>query len=204
MKDKWNPTQEDFDRFLAWLDPNRERAGIKYIEIHSKLIKFFTCRGCSEAEDLTDDTINRVMRRLPDIIDSYVGEPGRYAYGVARHVYDEYLSNRNHIIKKLTEYLRHLRRRVMGPLAEWSHQNERAYKCLEECLAKLSDEDRTLILQYHKDEKRTKIDHRKEMAEQEGLTPNALRIKMFRIKDRLFNCFAKCMKKSSGNMKYNE
>ena len=67
--------QEMFDRFLFWLDPNREEAAIKYEAIRRKLIKIFTCRGCIDAEDLADVTIDSrsqegsrnsgVLRRRP-------------------------------------------------------------------------------------------------------------------------------------------
>ena len=71
MKTGWVLTQEDFDRLLRWLDANLEAAGKEYEAIRQRLIKIFARRGCSEAEDLADETINRVTetgnysRRLP-------------------------------------------------------------------------------------------------------------------------------------------
>jgi len=65
-------TQEAFDRLLAWLDRDRERAGQRYEEIRSQLIKIFVCRGCVASEELADLTINRVAGKLQEIVDSYV------------------------------------------------------------------------------------------------------------------------------------
>ena len=78
MNKDWILTQESFDALLNWLDPRREEAGQKYEDIRLRLIKIFTCRGCLEPEDLADETINRVSKKLPDIQDSYEGDPTRY------------------------------------------------------------------------------------------------------------------------------
>jgi hypothetical protein len=52
MNKNWVLSQEAFDALLDWLDPDREQAGIKYEQIRLRLIKIFTGRGCSDAEDL--------------------------------------------------------------------------------------------------------------------------------------------------------
>jgi hypothetical protein len=36
--EKWVLTREAFERLLAWLDPDRERAGQKYEKIRQKLV----------------------------------------------------------------------------------------------------------------------------------------------------------------------
>ena len=82
-------TQEPFDTLLSWLDPSRDTAGQKYETIHSGLIRIFISHGFIDAEDLADLTINRVIDRLPDIREGYVGEPVRYFHGVARNVIRE-------------------------------------------------------------------------------------------------------------------
>src|SRR5258708_7517977 len=79
-------TQEPFDALLAWLDLDRERAGKKYETIRAGLIRIFVAKGFNDAEDLADEAITRVVRRLPEIKDSYVGEPARYFHGVARNI----------------------------------------------------------------------------------------------------------------------
>jgi DNA-directed RNA polymerase specialized sigma24 family protein len=184
MKNEWHLTQDAFDRFLTWLDPNRERAAYKYEEVRHKLIKIFTCRGCVEAEDLADETINRVIRKSQDMVDSYVGDPALYFYGVARNV-----------------HLEHVRKGPAVPLmppADPPHQKETEIECLEQCMKKLSDEQRRWVLEYYKEDKREKIDHRKEMAVRLGIAPNALRIRMHRIRASLQGCVASCLERRAG------
>ncbi len=91
MVKKNGVTQEDFDALLSWFDLNREVAAQKYERIRQRLIHIFTGRGCFEAEELTDETINRVTLKLPQVIENYVGEPALYFYGVANHIFQEWL-----------------------------------------------------------------------------------------------------------------
>src|SRR5256885_10310944 len=91
MKKEWVLTRESFEALLAWLDADPEAAARKYEQIRTRLIKIFVCRGCSEPEDLADETIDRVARRVPDIEPTFTGEPARYFYGVANKIHLEYL-----------------------------------------------------------------------------------------------------------------
>ena len=45
----WDLNQEAFDELLAWLNPDRERAGRKYEDIRQRLIRIFMHRGCLTA-----------------------------------------------------------------------------------------------------------------------------------------------------------
>src|SRR5882762_2150995 len=94
MKKKWAITQEAFDGLLGWLDTNRDQAAQKYEKIRTRLIKIFICRGCGEADDLADETINRVTAKVDSIANSYTGDPALYFYGVAQKVHLEYLRSR--------------------------------------------------------------------------------------------------------------
>jgi RNA polymerase sigma factor (sigma-70 family) len=176
-------TKDEFERFLSWLNPDHELAAKKYEEVRRRLIKIFACRGCTEAEDLADETITRVIRKVQVIIDTYVGEPVLYFYGVARNVY--------------REHIRPDPPQLPMPPSDPPEQKEQEYECLETCLDKLSAENRRLVLEYYKDDKRAKIDHRKEIADRLGIAPNALRIRMHRIRASLQDCVANCLKQAS-------
>lgn len=186
MNKGWVLTQESFDALLSWLHPQREQAGQKYEEIRLRLIKIFTCRGCSESEDLADETINRVSKRLPDIKNEYTGEPARYFYGVANKVHLEYL-------RKPTPPIPPSLEDSDGD----SDQIETEYECLERCIEKLTPDNRELVLQYYQDDKRAKIDHRKRLAEQLGVAINALRIRAFRARAALQKCVHDCLQQSA-------
>lgn len=191
MKKDWAVTQQDFDRLLDWLDADRDSAGSKYERIRVRLIKIFTCRGCFDADDLADETINRVTAKLDDIAESYSGDPALYFYGVAQKVHLEYL-RRKPAIQESSMIGKELRSQTML-VAEPTENIEDDYACLERCMEQLSEENRRLVLEYYQNEKRAKIDHRKRLAEEIGIAVNALRIRAHRIRFQLQQCMESCL-----------
>ena len=173
-------TQEAFEQLLAFLSPDREKAGRRYEEIRLKLVKIFTCRGCMTPEDLADETINRVAKKVAEIGKTYVGDPALYFCGVARKVFLE-------SVRKRPE------RRPL-PKMESSEDKELEYECLDQCMQKLTPRSRELILEYYRGEKGDKISQRKELARQWGVGPNALRIRAHRIRNNLHTCVLECFK----------
>jgi DNA-directed RNA polymerase specialized sigma24 family protein len=183
MNKDWVLSKETFDALLRWLDPDRDAAGRKYEGIRLRLIKIFVCRGCYEPEDLADETINRVSKKLNEIESTYSGEPARYFYGVANKVHLEYI------------------RRKPVPIPptppDPSDDIEKQFACLERCMQDLTPNNRVLVLQYYQEEKRAKIDHRKKLADQLGIALNALRIRACRIRASLQQCVQTCVNEAT-------
>src|SRR4051794_1950774 len=124
MRTNVSLTKEQFDRLLAWLDLDPERAGEKYEAIRRRLITIFINRQCLEAEDLADETINRVAYKVIELKDNYLGDPARYFYGVAKKVFLEHQRRRDQHIQP------------PPPIAS-GEELETSLACLDECLAKL-------------------------------------------------------------------
>jgi RNA polymerase sigma factor (sigma-70 family) len=178
-----NFSQDNFDRLLKWLDPDRERAGIKYEEIRRRLIKLFICRSCIDAEELADETITRVIKKVAEIADSYVGEPIALFYGFARNVFYEYLKSKPFV--------------PPPPPPDPPEELEKMSGCLDECMEKLPPDNRKMVLSYYQEEKQAKIDYRKRLADELGINMNALRIKMYRIRASLQECLMECVKRET-------
>ena len=179
MKKNWVLSQESFDTLLKWLSPNRDQAGQIYEEIRQRLIRIFSARGCNEAEDLADETMNRVASKVLEIGDTYSGEPARYFYAVANNVHLEFLR------RKLPTHF---------PIVDDdSMEVEDRFRCLEKCLTALTPENRDLVIQYYQDDKQAKIDRRKLLAKRLGIAPNALRIRACRIRASLLKCVEECL-----------
>lgn len=182
MKHDWVLSQDDFDALLAWLDPDREQAGIKYEDIRRRLIKIFMGRAVVEAEDLADETINRVISRLSAIKKEFTGDRARYFFGVANKVY--------------LEYMRRKPPQLPPSSTADSVQVELEYRCLEHCIESLSEENRYLLRKYYGAEGHAKVAQRKQLAEELGIAPNALRIRAYRIRLSLQECVEKCIERS--------
>jgi len=179
MKKNWVLSQEFFDALLDWLDPDRELAGKKYEDIRRRLIKILASRGCYDAEDLADETINRVASKAAEVRSSYQGDPALYFYGVGNRVYQEQS-------RKKPEA-------PPPPVPPDAATLEKQSRCLESCLAKLSQENRTLVLQYYWYEKTARINGRKRLAKELGIASNALRLRAHRIRAQLLKCVERCL-----------
>jgi DNA-directed RNA polymerase specialized sigma24 family protein len=174
--------QDEFDQLLGWLDPDREHAGQRYEKIRWRLIAILASRGCSQAEDLADETIDRVSRRVAHIQATYVGDPAIYFLGVMNNVHHEYL-----------------KRPVLPRLVEQHNDveiTERSHRCLEICLTKLAPHARQIIEQYYAEDKRAKINLRKRIAAMLGVSSSNLRLRALRIRAKLQECIQQCMEMS--------
>ena len=171
--------QQDFDRLLNWLDADRERAGFLYEQIRWRLVTILAARGCTLAEELADDTIDRVARRVTDIQQTYVGDKAIYFLGVMNNVHHEYL------------------RRPPPPrliqTPEDVEAREEIHSCLDNCLAQLAPYSRQLIERYYAANKQAKIDLRKVIAREMGIKASSLRLRALRIREKLQTCIERCL-----------
>lgn len=176
--------QEDFDRLLDWLDSDPDQAGLIYEKIRWRLIAILASRGCSVPEELADETIDRVARRVADIQENYVGDKAIYFLGVMNNVHHEYLK-------------RPMLLRSPQPLND-VETKERTYLCLDQCLDKLAANSRRLIERYYAEDKQAKIDLRKRIAIEFGISLNTLRLRALRVREKLQVCIEQCLQMETG------
>ncbi len=190
-KQKWELTQEAFDKLLDWLNPDREEAGKEYEKIHSKLIKGFKDHNCTQsvAENLADETINRVAKKLPEIEAIYIGVPSRYFFGVAHKVHLEHLRREPRTVELQPDVFPHT---DLSP-EKLMDDKEPEYMCLEQCIQRLTHRNRELILQYYQGEKHIKIELRKALAQRFGIELPILRLQAQRIRTNLKKCILNCL-----------
>jgi DNA-directed RNA polymerase specialized sigma24 family protein len=174
--------QEDFDRLLNWLDSDVARAGQIYEQVRWRLVAILASRGCHTPEELADETIDRVARRVADIQETYVGDKAIYFLGVMNNVHHEYL------------------RRPQPPRLVERDENveakEEVHACLDNCLTKLAPHARQLIERYYDGSKRVKIDARKLLARELGINATTLRLRALRIREKLQTCIDQCLEVS--------
>jgi RNA polymerase sigma factor (sigma-70 family) len=185
MKDR-TLTKEGLEHLLDWLGADREAAARKYESIRRDLINYFDNRVGAEAEDLTDKTINRVITKAPQITGSYTGDPKYYFFRVA------------HLVR--LEHIRTLARKDSRPLpndlpdlqSSAAAEKEVMNSCLHECLQKLPTEDRDIFLLYYREGDRAQIEYRRELAGRRSISINALRLLVYRLKEKLRACITDC------------
>jgi hypothetical protein len=177
-------SQDDFDRLLDWFGPDRGASADQYLAAHCKLTVFLRYNYCNRPEDLADETMNRVAKKLPPIVE------GRghidVLRGFARNVLKEYWDDDElQLAEEISD-------QVPSPTGKPSEIDEKEIRsaCLDKCVAALPE--RELLLEYHSYEPGAKIAHRKAMAEARRLTLNALRLKACHLKRAVAECVKRC------------
>ena len=188
-------TQFAFHRLLAWLDDGVESSGETYIEMRRRLVAYFDRRNRPFADDLADETFNRISKTLDQSGSIAVKPPARYCYVVARFV--------------LLEDIRRSRRFIQvdeahDPLSfgprPFDHADDREsaqeqrLECLDRCLSKLKPDQRELAIEYYRDAKRERIERRRALADHLRITMNALGVRACRIRNALEICVDACCK----------
>ncbi|HZT35185.1 MAG TPA: hypothetical protein VFA15_04640, partial [Nitrososphaera sp.] len=72
--------------------------------------------------------------------------------------------------------------------------DENLHICLDRCLKELSSKDRRLLLDYYSKDGREKIELRRRLAAELGISENALRIRLSRLRATLKGCIEACLK----------
>ncbi len=182
---------EAFERLLLWLNSDQERAANEYVRFHQRLTKMFAARGCRRPEECADETFNRVARQVFSGKEIRTDNPLAYLEGVARYVLREEWTKPapDNLEESSAEKLAHNDSRKRDEVQE----KERRQVCLDECLDKLSQESRLLVLEYYSDHKSRKIDTRDQMAERMGIERGVLRNRIFKLRNKLRSCVLECL-----------
>jgi DNA-directed RNA polymerase specialized sigma24 family protein len=180
-------TKELFDALLEWLDPDRDTAGQRYEAIRAGLVRMFVSKGISDAGHSADETMDRVMRRLPEIRDGYVGDPVKYFHGVARNLIREAMRGKEVPTEVMPESL--------AKQPDVSATSE----CLSKCLKQLPRDKRELILDYHLYNGKAKIEHHRQMAGELTISEGALRTRAHHLRVGLEKCVVDCIDRHGKN-----
>lgn len=192
LKKDWVLNQEAFRGLLAWLDEGKDSSGERYLEVRRRLKAYFDRKNCTSSDELADETLNRIARKIDEKGTITDVSALQYCYVTAKFVFLENVRNPRTVPHDSAE-LAHVGTGVTGLMdAEVTEANERTLNCLEKCLAKLATADRDLILEYYRGERRTKLEARSGLASRLGLTMNALSIRACRIRSKLEACVNQC------------
>jgi DNA-directed RNA polymerase specialized sigma24 family protein len=184
-------TKDALDALLARLDPDRARAGAKYETLRLGLIRFFEWRGASTPVEHADETLDRVARKVHE--GEEIRDIHAFVAGVARFVFMEVVKQRNMQQAALRKWPR--------PVATdepTGAPDQARMACARECLHRLPGDQARLLLDYYKEERARKIANRRGIADELGVSPNTLRMRMRRIRVQLEECIGECEQRKPG------
>ena len=180
--------EQSFRRLLNFLDPDEQKAGVRYERLRERIIRYCERRRCWEPDLVADRTFVRVEelldRRPPD--DPPIGGEG-FIIEVSKHV--------------LSEWWQQARRDQFVPVLDEISDDERGldWQIYELSKRRLPDSDQTLFDEYHQQVSKGEgklNDIRAGIAASHGITIGALRVRIHAIKGTLktyCRCCAKCL-----------
>lgn len=194
-KKDWVLTPDAFDQLLQWLDQGTNSSGESYLEMRRRLVAYFNRKHCPAPDELADETLNRVARRLKEEGTIISDAPAHYCYIVARFVLLEFLRKEQpHVsFNEKLLFQQTVPLDQMPDIKEAQEDRERRWGCLERCMAGMEAVSRELIVGYYHGEQRIKIENRRAMAVRLGISINALSIRACRIREKLEGCIQKCL-----------
>jgi DNA-directed RNA polymerase specialized sigma24 family protein len=176
-------TAVDFTRLLGRLHPDAEQAGQEYERLRRALVKFFDWRGAAVPEECADETLDRLAKRLQETV---VDDVRHYAHGIARLVLLE--RRRGPTMTSIDAHPN-----VATVLPTMVAEDDRLHDCLERCLSQFPEDSRSLMVRYYEGDGSGRIEGRRRLAGTMGLSDNALRSRVQRLRDRLESCVYACV-----------
>jgi len=187
-KSKWTLTKQAFDKLLAAFSSDRDEAANQYQLMQHKLVRYFEVRGLDSAEDLADETINRVARKIDE--GTKIENLNGFFFGVAHNVGRE--------PRPKPTPLDDLPPRLMQQESQVCEPDPRL-ECFDRCITKMPKENQSLIMDYYREERRKKIELRQQLADTLRIPLNALRIRAHRIRKGLEECIFNCLELQERN-----
>ncbi len=166
----WQLDREALDALLGTLAADREAAGARYEELRRRLIDLFSWERCDSPDNLADEVLNRLARKVQDRTE--IPHLEAFTLGIARFVLQEErrkTRTRQTVLREIQ-----LEAKLVVP----DPQN---WDALETCLSQLPADRRDLIQRYY-------LEDRKALARSLGISTNTLRNRAMRIREQLYDC----------------
>jgi len=175
-----NLTAESYTLLLKAFSSDEQEAALAYAKLRDSLTRFFQLKGEAAADEAADETLDRVAAKLSE--DVPISDLTKYSFGVARLVFLENLRKMNKGKKAFENYR-----------AENAHQkfDEETddFSPFRECFESLPNEDKSILRAYFIDLPYAElIENRQKLTDKLGIAMNNLRLKIFRLRQRLEDC----------------
>jgi DNA-directed RNA polymerase specialized sigma24 family protein len=172
-------TPQSFGLLLAALG-DHAADGSQYERLRAKLIFFFTRRLLAFPEDLADEVLDRLIRHLSQ--GTEIQSVDAFALGIARHVAQEQRGRKVQVQGVDPFFFDNI------PAPSVTLNNEEEIVRMERCLKKLSRSESRLLRGYYLVAGRNLMDARKKLLKTLGVSPTALRQRVFLARQRLRDC----------------
>lgn len=177
-RERWQLTPDAFRELLASLDPEDATAAAKRYEmLRERLLIFFQRKQLGFAEDMADEVLNRLARRIHE--GEFVQNIESYALGIAG------LVARERLYKLCRERAAHEEFFRIRSIQDDPAATEERLARMEAALRQLGSPEHALLVSYYEGEGRNRIRRRQHIANHLGISAEALRKRVFDLKEAL-------------------
>ena len=181
--------REMLKKILDLLDPGEQQAAVEYRKLHERLARFFEWNNVEDPMSLADEAIDRLGKRATEAdVNGGVHSAFAFALGIARHLLQEEARHQ----QKRAEISRHWKVHESAS----SLEAEEMENALQHCLAQIRPERRQLIEAYYAYSGNEKAKMHRKLAEEHGLSINALRNRALRARQELESSMREYLKKN--------
>lgn len=160
---------------------NQDEAGIVYNELRNSLVRFFQIKGDFDPDEAADSTLDRAALKIPK--DTLIENLTGYCFGVARFIFLERIKHTKRLNSAAVEFYR------QRNLSQINSETNDEFLVFRECFEKLTDIEQLFLRGYFADLTFAELEKsRRQICVENDITPNNLRLKVFRLRQRLENC----------------
>jgi RNA polymerase sigma factor (sigma-70 family) len=178
-------TSESFEALLSLLGPDQETASRAYHLQHARLVRLFAWNNASDPYALADQAFDRLARHAAERPDDPIRTASSFLRGIARNLLREEARR----IAQAAEAAR-----TLAAMYPTNRETDDALNdALSACLDRLPPDKRSLLESYYSHSGIDKIQQHARTAKQMGITLNALRNRVMRLRSELETCMRKHM-----------
>lgn len=169
------------ETLLMALAAEPDDAAKAYGIVHARLVRFFNLKNMADPATLADEVMDRLAASLATRGAGQIESPAAFALGIARHVLQEEWRGLAREKEAMREWT---------PVAQTEHDDEKelTMAALDHCLGRMPAAKREMLQSYYDWTGAEKIAHHRRMADEMGLTVNALRNRLLRTRTELLAC----------------
>lgn len=167
------------DKVLSLLAPDAEQAAVEYSRLHERLTRFFEWNSTDDPTALADEALDRLGRRASAAdMERGVRSASAFVLGVARHLLQEERRRKARGVEAQRVW-------ISATIEPPSPESEKMDAALQHCLAQMKPDRRKLIEAYYGRSGAQKIKAHRDIATEYGLSLNALRNRVLRLRKEL-------------------
>lgn len=160
---------------------NQDEAGVAYNELRNSLVRFFQIKGDSDPDEAADLTLDRAALKIPK--DTPIENLTGYCFGVARFIFLERVRRTKKLNDAAAEFY------SKRNSSEIVQETDDEFTVLRKCFEKLTNAEKLFLRDYFADLPFSELDKsRRQTCLENDITPNNLRLRVFRLRQRLENC----------------